>query len=36
MPFIFSKSAEKEQTKHVFRDETGMNEICSTESHILI
>jgi len=35
MPFFCSKSTEKEQSKHNFYEETGMNEICSTDSHIL-
>jgi len=36
LPFISSKYFEKEQTYHNVYDETGMNEICSFDSHILI
>ena len=36
MPFISSKSSEKEQTNHNVYDETEMDEICSTDSHIFI
>ena len=34
MPFISSKSSEKEPTNHNVYDETEMDEICSTDSHI--
>jgi len=36
MPFISSKYSEKEQTNHNVYDETEVNEICSTDSHIFI
>jgi len=36
MPLISSKYFEKEQTNHTVYDETGINEICSIDSQILI
>jgi len=36
MTFIYSKSVGKEKGKRTFCDETGMNEIYSIDSHILI
>jgi len=34
MPFFCSKSVEKELIKHNFYDETGLNEMYSTDSQI--
>jgi len=36
MPFFNSKSVKKEQIKHTFYYETGMNEMCSIDLQILI